>query len=61
MLNIYRQNKDLIELGAYQPGNNKELDHIVTRIDTLNQILTQSINQSNPIIQVNQSLREIIK
>ena len=42
LLGLYRQNKDLIELGAYQAGNNPSLDKAVARIDAINRLLMQS-------------------
>lgn len=59
LLSLYKQNKDLIELGAYQPGNNIKLDHAVARMDALNQLLTQTMTESKPVANIIQSLREI--
>lgn len=61
LLSLYQQNKDLIELGAYHAGNNEKLDYAVTRIESINQLLTQTMNESSPVTQVMQRLSEIIK
>ncbi|MBL7479150.1 FliI/YscN family ATPase [Legionella bononiensis] len=60
-LSIYQQNKDLIELGAYKPGNNKLLDHAVSRIDSINQILTQDEQHSLSFSALIQSFKEILQ
>ena len=59
LLSLYQQNKDLIDLGAYQPGNNEKLDYAVARIDALNQLLTQTMHESMPVANIIQRLREI--
>ncbi|WP_287007895.1 FliI/YscN family ATPase [Legionella sp.] len=42
ILSLYQQNKDLIEIGAYKPGNNLKLDEALERIDAINQLLVQT-------------------
>ncbi len=61
LLNIYQQNKDLIELGAYQPGNNKALDAAVSRIDALNALLTQNMTESLPVSTLYHRLGEVLQ
>ena len=61
LLSLYRQNKDLIELGAYLPGNNEKLDYAVARIDAVQQVLTQSMNDSLPTEMIIQRLKECIQ
>lgn len=46
ILNEYQQNRDLIEVGAYKPGFNQKLDHAVERIESLNQVLRQTMDRS---------------
>lgn len=41
LFSLYQQNKDMIDVGAYKPGNNPKLDYAITRIDTINQLLVQ--------------------
>ncbi|EHL30348.1 FliI/YscN family ATPase [Legionella drancourtii] len=43
-LSLYQQNKDLIEVGAYKPGNNALLDEAVERLPAINQLLIQDKN-----------------
>lgn len=60
VLNTYRQNKDLIELGAYVPGNNHSLDYAVARISRLNQLLTQATDEGLPTASIYQQLKELL-
>lgn len=46
ILSIYRQNRDLIELGAYQPGHHQQLDKAVACIDAINTLLNQGMRES---------------
>ena len=61
LLSLYQQNKDLIELGAYQPGNNEKLDYAVARIDAVNQLLTQFMNESLPSTTIIQHLKDSLQ
>lgn len=61
LLSLYRQNKDLIELGAYQPGKNTALDHAVARIDAINQILTQTMTESLPAATLFHRFKDILQ
>ncbi|MBA3537490.1 MAG: FliI/YscN family ATPase [Tatlockia sp.] len=45
LLGQYQQNKDLIEIGAYQAGNNVKLDYALARIDSINQLLIQRMEE----------------
>lgn len=42
---LYRQNQDLISVGAYQPGGDPRLDEAVAIWPTLQSFLTQSLNE----------------
>lgn len=61
LLNLYQQNKELIELGAYQSGNNKQLDFAVARIEAVNQVLTQGMSEFMSMQTVSLRLREILQ
>lgn len=61
LLSLYRQNKDLIDVGAYRPGNNEKLDYAVARIEAINQLLTQTMNESLPNVHLIQQLSEIMQ
>jgi len=45
LLSQYQQNKDLIEIGAYKPGTNPKLDYALERIEAVNQLLVQRIDE----------------
>lgn len=59
-LSMYQQNKDLIELGAYKPGNNSLLDAAVQRIAAINQILIQDKKHSLSFVELLQCFRDIL-
>ena len=61
LLSLYQQNKDLIELGAYQPGNHDKLDYAVARIDGIQQLLIQAMDESLPLTTVIQQLRDRLR
>ena len=44
-LSVYRQNEDLISIGAYKPGLNFRLDEAVKKMDSVNQFLCQQVNE----------------
>ncbi len=45
LLAVYSEAKDLIDVGAYQEGNNKKIDLAIRLIDILNDFLKQGINE----------------
>jgi flagellum-specific ATP synthase len=62
ILSIYQQNKELIELGAYKPGNNNPLDHAVHRIHSINTLLMQNKERSSlSFAELMQSFKEILQ
>jgi len=46
ILALYRENKDLIEVGMYQPGSNPRLDLAIELMPEINKFLRQSIKDS---------------
>jgi len=48
LMAIYTEAKDLIDVGAYQKGNNPKIDLAIKFIDKINQFLKQSINDYCP-------------
>jgi|GEM_PF-3600052 len=61
MLSLYHQNKDLIDLGAYKPGNNHALDFAVSRIDSVQNLLKQRMDESTQTQHLFQQLRAIFQ
>jgi flagellar biosynthesis/type III secretory pathway ATPase len=45
LLATYKQNEDLINIGAYKKGTNKKIDEAINKIDTINEFLKQNINE----------------
>lgn len=46
VMSVYKENSDLISIGAYKAGSNQELDHAIRRIDQINAFLQQKVDQS---------------
>jgi type III secretion system H+-transporting two-sector ATPase len=46
VLATYNKNKDIIALGAYQPGSDPRIDDAVRRIDSINDYLKQATDES---------------
>lgn len=45
ILSLYEQNEDLISIGAYKAGTNPRLDHAISKIQQINDFLTQGIEE----------------
>lgn len=60
-LSLYQQNKDLIEVGAYQPGNNPQLDTAVARRPAINQLLVQDKNHFLSFAELMQRFKDILR
>ncbi len=46
ILSVYQQNEDLISIGAYKAGANPRLDYAVSKINAVNEFLTQGIEEA---------------
>lgn len=46
ILSTYEKNADLVSIGAYKSGSNPKLDFALTKIDAINQFLTQQIDDA---------------
>lgn len=46
MLSMYRENKDLIDVGMYQPGSNPKLDIAIQMMPQINGFLQQRTSDS---------------
>jgi flagellum-specific ATP synthase len=60
MLARVNKARDLIQLGAYQPGHDTELDAAVQLHPALTRLLQQDMHQSAPLAESWASLRELI-
>lgn len=55
----YRENHDLIQLGAYQPGNDPLLDHAINLKDQMQAFLCQETQESQSFMESEKKLTEI--
>ena len=46
LLAVYESNVDLVSIGAYKRGTNKELDYALERIDKVYEFLQQKTDES---------------
>ena len=44
ILATYNESEDLINIGAYKKGSNKEIDYAISKIDAVNEYLRQDTN-----------------
>ena len=56
----YTDSEDLINIGAYAPGSNPNIDRAIDRIDHINAFLRQEINESTPHDEMLKMLEEAI-
>lgn len=59
LLAVYREAKDLIDVGAYQVGNNSKIDLAIKHMDKLNGFLCQNVQDSWKFEDTLGSLQEI--
>ena len=60
-LSVYRENVDLINIGAYRPGTDPKIDAAIAIRDPLNELLTQSAEESATLEESQAALVELIK
>ena len=46
ILSVYEKNADLVAIGAYKAGTNRKLDYSLSKIDAVNDFLTQDVNEA---------------
>jgi flagellum-specific ATP synthase len=61
ILSIYERNSDLVSIGAYKPGTNPKLDFALSKIDAVNNFLTQGIDEAFSYEQCVEQMNEILK
>lgn len=61
MLAVYRENEDLISIGAYKSGANKKLDQAIDHMDRINEFLIQEVDSpvrfSDTIVQLEKAVK----
>lgn len=58
---VYSQNKDLISIGAYQPGSNQEIDLAIKLQPVIRDFLRQGLKEQVPFEQSAQLLQAVIQ
>lgn len=56
LYSLYQQNRDLISVGAYQPGSNPKIDKAIEKNPAILEFLQQGMDES---VDMNQSLHEL--
>ena len=59
ILSVYYANYDLISIGAYKKGTNPKLDEAISKIDKVNDFLTQGVNEKYTFEETIQLMSEI--
>lgn len=52
LLSLYRDNQDLISIGAYKSGSNPDLDFAIRHIDAMNAFLQQRVDERNSFSEI---------
>jgi flagellum-specific ATP synthase len=61
VLATYSEAEDLINIGAYKNGSNKDIDYAISKIDSVNEFLRQDVNDKLEFGQIIDLLAEIFK
>ncbi|MGB8452094.1 MAG: flagellar protein export ATPase FliI [Anaerocolumna sp.] len=61
VLATYSEAEDLINIGAYKNGSNKNIDYAISKIEEINEFLQQDVNDKLEFGQIIDSLAEIFK
>jgi flagellum-specific ATP synthase len=59
MMATYSESEDLINVGAYQRGSNREVDESIDKIPQINAFLRQRVDEKAPIVDTESSLFRI--
>lgn len=58
LLSVLQENEDLVAIGAYRPGTNRELDVAVAVREELNGLLCQTTDSHQPMVEVHAALHQ---
>lgn len=61
ILSVYRESEDLINIGAYQKGSNKEIDLAIDKIERINSFLIQDTNGCISFEEIIEEMAKIIE
>ncbi len=58
LYSLYQQNRDLISVGAYQPGSDRRIDHAIEKNPAIVEFLQQSMTEA---VDIDRSLNELAR
>lgn len=61
MLAVYKDNEDLISIGAYKSGSNSELDNAIAHMKRIDEFLIQKVDEPSPFDQTVEMLEETVQ
>ena len=61
IMSVYEKNADLVAIGAYKPGTNRNLDYARSKIDAVNEFLTQDVDEMFSYDQCIAKMRAILR
>ncbi len=61
LLSAYRENEELLNLGAYARGSNPLMDEAIEKMPLINSLLQQKIEEGSSLAQAVQTLHEILR
>jgi flagellum-specific ATP synthase len=59
VLATYNEAEDLINIGAYKSGSNRNIDYAISKIDAVNAFLMQEVESKYDFNEIIQSLNDI--
>lgn len=60
-LAVYRESEDLINIGAYKRGSNKNVDRAMDKIEAINGFLGQKMNERSTFVETMMALRAVVE
>jgi len=60
-LAVFRENEDLVNIGAYSSGSNRSLDKALSKIDAINTFLKQDVNDRSALVDTVSQMRQLVK
>ena len=57
----WRQNQDLLLIGAYKSGSNPELDQAIRHMDAINRLLQQSVDTKVSFQETVEQIEKIVE
>ncbi len=60
MLSVYKENEDLVAIGAYKSGANPALDQAIARLDKMNEFLMQKVEEPFRYEEMLEAMKEVV-